>query len=132
MIDRDVGPVPILPLNKLEDLPALLQSHAAALTRAAPQSAVPATPIQLLAHCTASPSLSQEAAHFVSDLFPSLRELARACTSQNSAPASSAGMLDFYEQSDPASAFRLQTLRDLVGAQMYHEIVSFWREDRVR
>lgn len=143
----EIPHAPILPLAKLDGLSVLLRKHVANLSRIQPKQHASATQLDLLQLCTASPPMSQQTAYILSDLFPSLRDLATACTSVTSAPnssspsarAASSQTNDFYDlglsmgpqSSDSTANNKLKRLRDLVGDQECRDVVDFWKEEFV-
>ncbi|TKA83793.1 hypothetical protein B0A55_00058 [Friedmanniomyces simplex] len=147
LMDRSGIPyIPILPLATLASLPDLLKGHSTSWARSLPKAiSKPPTPMDLLQLCTANPPMPQQTTYFLSDLFPNLRELAVACTSVSSAPASSspsaraaAGLVSSQDTeilglgtqvSDAGGYGRLRRLRDLVGEQQCRDVVDFWQEE---
>ena len=143
----DIPHVPILPLTSLDTLPELLRKHVEALSQPPQKTKPPTTPFALLQLCTANPPMYQQTAFILSDLFPNLQELAKACTSVSSAPNSSSpsvravggsfqvigaqgsGLEMSMQYSDDRAASNMKQLRDLVGEQEFADIVDFWSEE---
>lgn len=137
----------MLLLCKMDGIQQLLQKHITNLSRTIPTPKPFATPLDLLQHCTATQPMSQQTAYILSDLFPSIDELATACSSVTSAPNSSSpsarvaggssqatdigdiGLGMSTQWSDSNAAGKLKTLRDLVGDRECRDIVDFWKEE---
>lgn len=126
--------VPILPVANADCIPRLLEKHVKFLVSTTRSIQPVANSFDLLQLCSVEP-ISVQTAFILSDLFPSLGELAAACSSVTSAPNSSspsarASGIELSTQSsytDPVD--KLKVLRDVVGDQVCRSIVEFWKEE---
>ncbi|KAI6835044.1 hypothetical protein KC367_g6968 [Hortaea werneckii] len=156
----DIPYIPTLPLTSLFQLAQLVRKHVAALnspSHPAPKQSV--NTFDLLQHCTSNPSMDQQIAYCMSDLFVNMAELAVACTGISSAPQSSSpsaraaarasiaagsqvqanDLLDdpatwmshnaLSDFGDDDGRRKLKQLRDLVGEKQCMEVVDFWKEE---
>jgi hypothetical protein len=126
--------VPILPLPKLEALPALLKSHLAAISgQPTVQTAVP-TSFELLQYCTAMPPLRQQTTLLLSDTFQSIGELAEGCCSilNSGAGFSSSSSFEAFNPSSEGgedAREKLRRLKDMIDAKEWEDIVVFWQKE---
>jgi hypothetical protein len=143
----DIPHVPILPLALLEGLPGLLTKYATSLARTPQRVSASTSPFEMLQLSTTEPPMDRQTAYFATDCFTSLRDLAVVCTELVVEPTSSSpsfgagrgtssqsgltghhGHLGYAYQGHDA-AERLRQIRDLVGEQLYAELVEFWLEE---
>jgi len=157
--DAAIPHVPVLPLADVQGLPELLLKHVAAREKAAtsrhapPHPAVkgankPATPFDLLQLCTAEPPMAKHTALVAADVFTDLADLAAACTSVTTAPASSSpsrrasqGMSSqtshaygaesgwSTQRSTGGYGEKLKRLRILLGEKECQNLIDFWAEE---
>jgi hypothetical protein len=146
MEQEDIPYIPILPCTSIDSLAPLLLKHLAALKTfmTAKKPLKSPTPYDLLQLCTTDPPMPEQTAHYLTDLFPGLRELATACTSVTSMPGSSspavraAGGLSCSSQGTDAMASReiaengqekLKLLKEQVGEQQAANVAEFWQAE---
>ena len=136
--------IPILPLCQIDGLSQLLHKHIANVDRSIPKRKPSASSLDILQLCTANPPMSQQTMYILSDLFPTLSDLATVCLSSTSAPNSSSpsvraagmiskangtGLVTSTQSSDVDTSSKLKQLRALVGEQQFQDIVDFWMEE---
>lgn len=149
--------VPILPLADVQGLPELLVKHAAAREKAATAKSTPhlrvkgatkpPTSFDLLQLCTAEPPMAKHTALVAADVFTDLGDLAAACTSVSTAPASSSPSVRASQGTSQASFSRganlgwthkglrkgydekMKRLRTLVGEKESQNLIDFWAEE---
>lgn len=126
--------IPILPLPKLDGLSNILKSHRGALMAPRPYQKAPrATTFDLLRDCSINPPLGQSEAFILTDLFPGLQSLAKACTTTQQATGA-AGSFSLEDLSptnkttpaDNSASDRLESFRNLQGEAAYSDLVEFW------
>ena len=124
--DNDIPPIVILPLSRLEGLPALIKKHAMATSRQRhPLAASVPSTFELLTQCSAQSPMREQTA--------SSSHSARAAvglSSQyfgeefdvNGVPVSSGA-------GGVAAQKKLKMLRDMVGDRECQNVVDFWKEE---
>ena len=149
--DNDIPPIVILPLSRLEGLPALIKKHAMATSRQRhPLAASVPSTFELLTQCSAQSPMREQTAYVCTDIFTDMRDMAKTCLSVTSPPASSSpsaraavGLSSQYfgEEFDVngvpvssgaggvAAQKKLKMLRDMVGDRECQNVVDFWKEE---
>lgn len=133
----EIPHVPILLLDKLDQLPKTLERHVASLASPPPRKRRPSTAsFEMLQLYSVNPPLPREVAFVLSDVFPSTQALAMTCQRASSAELGqessegSAGELSSGSQGAGCGRDRrLERLRVLVGEEQFRNIVDFWREE---
>jgi hypothetical protein len=127
---QDLPHIPIYPVAKLDDLPALLADlRKPAKNVNTRTSASSATAFDLLQICTANPPMALQTAHYLSDLFVDLADLAKACTSDACLNTDSEGGIADANLAGQTGDDRMVQLRDLVGNEEFQNLVDFWIDE---
>lgn len=145
----DLPHIPVLPLNKLDGLEALLCKHAALHVnhQPDPEQRGAATSRQLMQHCTLQQPMHELTANVVSDFFDNLPDLATTAFAAPNAPTSNsptaiaAFALSVLSQEwdehgvprmssdDATPQGRLRALKSMIEDVEVAGLVDFWREE---